>query len=47
MITRLATALLVTLATASLPAQGGRTTNDFRWLVGRWEGHLGSDAKAR
>ncbi len=40
-------ALLLAPAALSVSAQGVRTTQDFRWLEGRWEGHLGSDVAAR
>jgi hypothetical protein len=47
MMKRLTSALLLMLAAAPAHAQSTRTTNDFRWLAGKWEGHLGSDATAR
>ncbi len=40
-------ALLLIVAAAPVHTQSTRTTKDFRWLAGRWEGHLGSDATAR
>ena len=40
-------ALLLVAGAAPVHAQAARTTKDFRWLAGKWEGHLGSDAAAR
>lgn len=40
-------ALLLMVAAAPTHAQSARTTKDFRWLAGKWEGHLSVDANAR